>query len=183
MISHKQVIDHPIAGENNLIPVPQERDSLVIREFPKSFNRLRNVNEMYAVDKAYSILNSHNLLKRTYEFTDKCIDNYIIYSHEIQSESKNVLEELEGRAVALKQSQSLIFHAGIYIFAMCVVPNGEIIILETHPIQEEPRRNGNGLLLVSKSIDEIFAWIFKRASQAPVAVSCAPFLYHAIPFK
>ena len=141
------------------------------------------MNEMYAVDEACGILNSHNLLKRTYEFTDKCINNYTIYSHEIQSESKNVLVELEGRAVALKQSQSLIFHAGVYIFAMCVVPNSEIIILETHPIQEEPRRNGNGLLVVSKTLDEIFAWIFKRASQAPVAVSCAPFLYHAIPCK
>ena len=66
---------------------------------------------------------------------------------------------------------------------MCVVPNGEIIILETHPIQEELHGNGNGLLVVSKSIDEIFAWIFKRASRTSVAVSCTPFLYHAIPCK
>ena len=46
MISHKLVNDHAMTGENNLIPVLQERVSLVIREFPKSFNRLRNVNEM-----------------------------------------------------------------------------------------------------------------------------------------
>ena len=70
---------------------------------------------------------------------------------------KKMLEEIRDRAVALNQSQSLIFHAGIYIFVMCVVPNGEIIILETHPIQEELHRNGNGLLVVSKSINEIFA--------------------------
>ena len=37
---------------------------------------------------------------------------------------KKMLEEIRDRAVALKQSQSLIFHAGIYIFVMCVVPNG-----------------------------------------------------------
>ena len=172
-----------MTGGNNLIPVLQERVFLVIREFPKSFNRLCNMNEMYAVDEAYSILNSHNLLKRSHEFIDKSTNNYTIYSHEFQFESRKVLEQTRGRAVALKQSQSLIFHAGIYIFAMCVVPNGEIIILETHPIQEEPRRNGHGLLVVSKTLDEIFAWIFKRASQAPVAVSCAPFLYHAIPCK
>ena len=84
---------------------------------------------MYAVDEAYSILNSHNLLKRSYEFIDKCINNYTIYSHEFQFQSKKVLEEIRGRAFALKQSPSLIFHAGIYIFAMYVVPNGEIIIL------------------------------------------------------
>ena len=94
-----------------------------------------------------------------------------------------MLEEIRGRAVALKQSQSLIFYAGIYIFAMCVVPNGKIVILETHPIQEELHGNGNGLLVVSKSIDEIFAWIFKRASRASVAVFCTPFLYHAVPCK
>ena len=93
-----------------------------------------------------------------------------------------MFEEIRGRAVALKQSQSLIFHAGIYIFAMCVVPNGEIIILKTHPI-EELHGNGNGLLVVSKSIDEIFSWIFKRASRTSVAASCTPFLYHAVPRK
>ena len=82
-----------------------------------------------------------------------------------------MLEEIGGRTVALKQSQSLILHAGIYIFMMCVVLNCEIIILETHPIQEELHGNGNGLLVVSKSIDEIFACIFKRASRAYVAVS------------
>ena len=57
---------------------------------------------------------------------------------------KKMLEEIRDRAVALKQSQSLIFHAGIYIFVMCVVPNGEIIILETHPIQEELRETAMG---------------------------------------
>ena len=58
---------------------------------------------------------------------------------------------------------------------MCIVPNCEIIILETHPTQEELHGNDNGLLVVSKSIDEIFAWIFKRASRASVAV------LHSIP--
>ena len=92
-----------------------------------------------------------------------------------------MLEETRGRAVALKQSQSLIFHTGIYIFAMCFVPNGEIIILEIHLIQEELHGNGNGLQVVLKSVDEIFACIFKRASRTSVAVSCTPFLYHAVP--
>ena len=36
---------------------------------------------------------------------------------------------------------------------MCVVPNGEIIILKRHPVQEELHGNGNGLLVVSKSAD------------------------------
>ena len=74
--------------ENHLILVLQNRVSLVTRKFPKSFNRLRNVNEMYTVDEAYSILNSHNLLKISYEFIDKCINNYTIYSYEFQFKSK-----------------------------------------------------------------------------------------------
>ena len=158
MISHKLVNDHTMTGENNLIPVLQERVFLVIREFPKSFNRLCIImKEMYAVDEAYSILNLHNLLKRSYKFIGKSTNNYTTYSHEFQFESRRVFEETRGRAVALKQSQSLIFHPGIYIFAICFVPNGEIIILETHPIQEQLHGNGNGLLVVSKSVDEIFA--------------------------
>ena len=80
------------------------------------------------------------------------------------------MEEIRGKAGALKQSQLLIFHVGIHIFAMCVVPNDETIILKTHPIQDELHGNGNRFLVVSKSMDEIFAWIFKRASGASVAV-------------
>ena len=53
LISHKLVNDHAMTGGNNLIPGLQERVSLVKREFPKSFNRLRNVNEMYDVDEGY----------------------------------------------------------------------------------------------------------------------------------
>ena len=48
--------------------------------------------------------------------TNALIINYTIYSLEFQFKSKKVLEEIRGRAVALKQSQSLIFHASIYIF-------------------------------------------------------------------
>ena len=73
MIIHKLVHNHATTGENILIPVLQERVSLVIREFSKSINRLRNVNEMHAVDEAYGVLNSHNLLKRSYEFIDKVL--------------------------------------------------------------------------------------------------------------
>ena len=141
------------------------------------------MNEMYAADEAYSILNLHNLLKRSYEFIDKSTNNYTIYSHEFQLKSRKVLEETRGRAVALKQSRSLIFHVGIYIFAMCFVPNGEIIILETHPVGEELHGNGNGLLVMSKSVDEIFIWIFERVSRTSMAVSCTPCLYHAVPCK
>ena len=53
LISHKLVNDHAMTGGNNPIPGLQERVSLVKREFPKSFNRLRNVNEMYDVDEGY----------------------------------------------------------------------------------------------------------------------------------
>ena len=67
MISHKVVNDHAMTGVNNLIPVFQERVSLII-------NRLRNVTEMYAVYEAYSILNLH-LLERSCNFIDKCINN------------------------------------------------------------------------------------------------------------
>ena len=65
LMSHNLVNDHVMTGENNLMPVLQERLCLVIRDFPKSFNRLHNINEMYAIDEAYSILNSHNPLKRS----------------------------------------------------------------------------------------------------------------------
>ena len=129
--------------------------SIVIKEFPKIFIRL--------------LTNTLIIIQFTHTISVRI--------------KKSVGRETRGRALALKQFQSLIFHAGIYISAMYLVPNGKIIILKTHPIQEELHGNGNGLLVVSNTTDEVFAWIYKRASRASVAVSCTLFLYHAIPCK
>ena len=121
MISHKLVNDHTMTGENNLIPVLQERVFLVIREFPKSFNRLCNMNEVYAVDEAYSILNSYNLLKRSYEFIDKSTNNYTIYSHEFQFESRKVLEETREAELLHWSSLNHWFSMLVSIFLRCAL--------------------------------------------------------------
>ena len=176
MISHKLVNNHAMTGEDNLIPVLQERPCLAIRDSPKSFNRLRNMNEMYAVDEAYSILNWHNPLKRSDEFIDKCINNYAIYSH-VSGWIKESVARNKRQSNCIKAVSIIDFSFWYLYFCVVRCTNGEIIILEPHPIQEELHGNGNGFL----SIDEIFPWILKRASRASVIVSCTPFLCHAIP--
>ena len=173
MISHKVVNEHAMTGVNNLMPVLQERVSLIV-------NRLRNVTEMYAVYEAYSILNPHNLLERSCNFIDKCINNYKIYSHEFQFESKKSVARNKRQSCCIKAVSIIDFSCWYLYFCDVRCTNGEIIVLETHPIQEELHGNGNELLVVSKTIDEMFAWIFKRASRASVVVSCTPFLYYAI---
>ena len=103
MISHKLLNDRAITGENNLIPVVlQKQVSLVIREFPKSFIRFHNANEMYAVNEACSILNSHNLLKRSCGFIDKCISNYTIYSPDLSSNQKKCWKRNKRQSSCIK---------------------------------------------------------------------------------
>ena len=45
--------------------------TLTATEFPKKFNPHQNVQEYVGIYEAYSILNRHNLLKHTFEFTEK----------------------------------------------------------------------------------------------------------------
>ena len=109
--------------ENHLILVLQNRVSLVTRKFPKSFNRLRNVNEMYTVDEAYSILNSHNLLKISYEFIDKCINNYTIYSYEFQFKSKKSVGRNKRQRYGIK-AVSIIDFPCWYLYACIDLQKG-----------------------------------------------------------
>ena len=116
MISYKLVNERAITGENNLMPVV----SIVIKEFPKIFIRLHNANEMYAFDEAYSILNSHNHLKRSCEFIDKYINNYTIYSHDFSSNQKKCWKRNKRQSSCIKAVSIIDFPCWYLYF--CDVP-------------------------------------------------------------
>ena len=68
--------------------------TLTITEFPKKFNPHRNVQECVDIYETFSILNCNNLLENTFAFTEKLVDNLLLYSQAIQKQRYQELEEL-----------------------------------------------------------------------------------------
>ena len=88
---------------------------------------------------AYNLLSNNNLLKYKFEFVECFVDNYAIYSYELQKRFFRELESLKNTATSNSKSTFAVFHARIYVFAMSVFPSGELLVFETHPINSALR--------------------------------------------
>ena len=111
--------------------------TLTITEFPKKFNPHRNVQECVDIYKAHSILPCNNLLENTFAFTEKLVDNLLIYSQAIQKQKYQELEELLSVSISKNKSHFTLFQANIYIFMLGAFSSGDIVVLETHPISSD----------------------------------------------
>ena len=95
--------------------------TLTITEFPKKFNLHRNVHECVDIYEAYSILNCNNLLEHTFTFTEKLVDNLLLYSQAIQKQMYQELEELLSVSISKNKSHIALFQANIYIFTYLLI--------------------------------------------------------------
>ena len=68
--------------------------TLTTTEFPKKFNPHRNVQECVDIYEAYSILHCNNLLEHTFTFTEKIVDNLLLYSQAIQKQMYQYLPRM-----------------------------------------------------------------------------------------
>ena len=146
----------------------------IIEEFPKKFNPFRNVKSMPDVYDAYNLLSNNNLLKNKFEFVECFVDNYTIYSYELQKRFFKELESLKSTATSNSKSTFAVFHASIYVFAMSAFPSGELLVFETHPINSALHRNGNGIIVNSTSEYDISEWVMQRLQNANVSHSSIP---------
>ena len=146
----------------------------IIEEFPKKFNPFRNVKSMPDVYDAYNLLSNNNLLKNKFEFVECFVDNYTIYSYELQKRFFKELESLKSTATSNSKSTFAVFHASIYVFAMSASPSGELLVFETHPINSALHGNGNGIIVNSTSEYDISEWVMQRLQNANVSHSSIP---------
>ena len=116
----------------------------IIEEFPKKFNPFRDVKSVPDIYDAYNLLSNNNLLKNKFEFVECFVNNYTIYSYELQKRFFKELESLKSTATSNSKSTFAVFHASIYVFAMSAFPSGELLVSETHPINSALHGNGNG---------------------------------------
>ena len=148
---------------------------LTITEFPKKFNPHRNVQECVDIYEAYSILNCNNLSENTFAFTEKLVDNLLLYSQAIQKQMYQELEELLSVSISTNKSHFALFQANIYIFTFGTFSSGDIVVLETHPISSDLGGNGNGIIVRSKSSVALWQWVLKRLNNSGVKETCTPY--------
>ena len=147
----------------------------IIEEFPKKFNPFRNVKSMPDVYDAYNLLSNNNLLKNKFEFVECFVDNYTIYSYELQKRSFKELESLKSTATSNSKSTFAVLHASIYVFAFSAFPSGELLVFETRrPINSALHGNGNGITVNSTSEYDISEWVMQRLQNANVSHSSIP---------
>ena len=78
------------------------------------------------------------------------------------------IDNIRNSAKELNSPIGCIFHFSIYIFSLLLFPSNEIIIIDSHPVNEEIGGNGNGIVVYSLSKEKIYNWIMKRAMQSKV---------------
>ena len=146
-----------------------------IIDFPKLFNKYRTTNCMMDIYEAHELLSQNHLLKHNFEFIEILVDNEKVFSNEVQTKLSKELSSLAATAVENKIRQFAIVHADRYIFSVGAFPENKFIVFETHPIDVAVNGNGNGILVVSASCDEILQWIMRRLHHSNVKDSCTPF--------
>ena len=114
---------------------------------------------MPGVYDAYNLLSNNNLLKNKFEFIECFVDNYTIYSYEMQIRFFRELESLKSTATSNSKSTFAVFHASIYVFAISAFPSGELLVFETHPINSVLHGNGNGTIINLTSECDILEWV------------------------
>ena len=62
------------------------------------------------------------------------VDNYEVYSFELQSKFLERLKTTKDNSVERSESSFMLFHIGVYVFVISVLKSGEYIVYEKHPI-------------------------------------------------
>ena len=149
-----------------------------ISEFPNLFNPYRNVGSFYDIYKAYDILESHQLLKNKVIFQEDFLNKKNMFTLDSYLCLKNDLVNLLKKSKEGKKTYFAIYQADSYIFSLAVTSDGNIIVFESHPISEECRGNGNGLVVSGNSISQMLEWINLRLVKSGASSNTTPFIVH-----
>ena len=140
----------------------------LILTMPDRFNRYRDINRMYDVHEAYSILHKANIIKESYELFEEIIASSKVFTKKGRSSLSKALGKLAESSVA----KVSIYTCGIYIFVIGC-RSGRLFIVDTHSITPELAGNGAGLLKVFSGKDRLSqrhacAWVWKRLALSGV---------------
>ena len=148
----------------------------VIIDFPKKVNIYQDKNMLADLYKAYSILSRNDLLDFSFEFFEHLVDNYPIYSIQFQKKVIEALSILKNKGRLRRKNACSIFHASIYIFAICADYDQNIRVLNSRPTPTELDENGTGVVVSTKNLHFIYEWIIKRLRCSKRSKRVTPFL-------
>ena len=90
------------------------------------------------------------------------------YSVGFQREIMKGIDNMQNSAKELNSPIGSMFHFFIDMFSLLAFPSNEIIIVDSHPLNEEVGGNGNGIIGQSLSKEKIYNWIMKCVMQSKV---------------
>ena len=148
----------------------------VIIDFPKKVNIYQDKNMLADLYKAYNILSRNDLLDFSFEFFEHLVDNYPIYSIQFQKKVIEALSTLKNKGRLRRKNACSIFHASIYIFAICADYDQNIRVLNSRPTPTELGENDTGVVVSTKNLHFIYEWIIKRLRCSKRSKRVTPFL-------
>ena len=128
------------------------------------------------VYKAYNILSKNELLDFSFEFFENLLDNDPIYSIQFRKKIIEVFSTLQSKGRLTQRNACNIFHAGIYIFAICADYEQNIRVFDSHPTRTELGGNGTGVVVTTENPHFIYELIIKRPRCSKCSASVTPFL-------
>ena len=139
----------------------------VIRNFPLKFNQYRDVNKLYDPFEALEILGRNALLSNELKFVEDILEKHLIFTPE---SSNHLVSELMDMQIAAKESKSRqfgIFCGGVIIMCLSCSSTGVFTAMDTHPVSEKDKGNGNGLIVMTSSPFKLIEWLLRRADAGP----------------
>ena len=133
----------------------------IILDFSREKNKVRSYNMMPDIREAYDNLSKNKLLSHVFDFTEIFVDNYEVYSFELQSKFLQQLQTEKDSSIERGESSFMVFHIGVYVFVISVLKSGEYIVYETHPIGPELSGNGNEIIVKTFCKYELFQWVMR----------------------
>ena len=107
-------------------------------------------------------------MEYTFTFIEKLVDNLLFYSQAIQKQMYQELEEILTVSIWKNNTHFAQFQGNNVIFTFGGFSSGDIFLLETHPISSDLWRNGNWIIVWSKSSVALWQWVLKRLNNSSV---------------
>ena len=150
----------------------------IILDFSREGNKVRDYSMMSDIREAYDILSKNKLLSHVFDFTEIFAENYEAYSFELQSKFLQQLQTEKDSSIERGESSFMVFHIGVYVFAISVLKTGEYIMYETHPIGPDLSGNENGIIVKTFCHCELSQWVMRRCIFSRIESSAIPHLMH-----
>ena len=138
----------------------------VIISFPENVSELREVDKLYDVSEANTILANSKRLSSQYELSEECVAENTVFSTGGRAE---LMKAITAKIPLCSHDNPImigVYTCSPYIFTLGIY-NNALFLVDTHPITEDLGGNGNGLMMVTQdcsdwSCELLVQWILKR---------------------